>query len=65
MEELSRNKCDSFQEFRIPYDCVKLPYVVKVTDYGRPVRKSPSLHGQKSTPTPKFLDTAEANSCRF
>ena len=30
------------------------------TDYGRPVRKSPSLHGRKSTPTPKFLGTAEA-----
>ena len=31
-----------------------------ITDYGRPVRKSPSLHGQKSTPTPKFLVAAEA-----
>ena len=30
------------------------------TDYGRPVRKSLSLHGQKSTPNPKFLVTAEA-----
>ena len=30
------------------------------TDYGRPVRKSPSLHGQKSNPNPKFLGTAEA-----
>ena len=30
------------------------------TDYRRPVRKSPSLHGRKSTPTPKFLGTAEA-----
>ena len=29
-------------------------------DYRRPVRKSPSLHGQKSTPNPKFLSTAEA-----
>ena len=29
-------------------------------DYGCPVRKSPSLHGRKSTPTPKFLGTAEA-----
>ena len=34
--------------------------VVYTTDYGRPVRKSPSLHGQKSTPTPKFLSTAKA-----
>ena len=31
-----------------------------LTDYRRPVRKSPSLHGQKSTPNPKFLGTAEA-----
>ena len=30
------------------------------TDYGRPVRKSPSLNGRKSTPTPKFLGTPEA-----
>ena len=30
------------------------------TDYGRPVRKSPSLHGRKSTPNPKFLGTAKA-----
>ena len=30
-----------------------------VTDYGRPVRKSPSLHGRKSTH--KFLGTAEAH----
>ena len=31
-----------------------------ITDYGRPVRKSPSLHGQKSNPNPKFIGTAEA-----
>ena len=30
------------------------------TDYGRPEIKSPSLNGQKSTPTPKFIGTAEA-----
>ena len=29
-------------------------------NYGHPVRKSPSLYGRKSTPTPKFLGTAEA-----
>ena len=34
-------------------------YLAPPTDYGRPVRKSPSLHGQKSTPNPKFLGTAE------
>ena len=32
----------------------------KTTDYGRPVRKLPSLHSQKSNPNPKFLGTAEA-----
>ena len=31
-----------------------------VTDYGRPVRKSPSLHGKKSNPNPKFIDTDQA-----
>ena len=30
------------------------------TDYGRPVRKSSLLHGRKSNPNPKFIDTAEA-----
>ena len=30
------------------------------TNYGRPVRKSPLLHGRKSTPTPKFLGVAKA-----
>jgi hypothetical protein len=34
--------------------------MVVYTDYGHPVRKSPSLHGRKSTPTPKFLGMAEA-----
>ena len=40
--------------------------MVSVTDYGRPVRKWPSLHGRKSNPNPKFLGTAEANFvCHF
>ena len=30
------------------------------TDYGHPDSKLPSLNGRKSTPTPKFLGTAEA-----
>ena len=30
------------------------------TDYGRPVKKLPSLHGWKTNPNPKFLGTAEA-----
>jgi hypothetical protein len=34
--------------------------ILKITDYGCPVRKSPSLHEQKSSPTPKFLGTAQA-----
>ena len=32
----------------------------KNTDYGRPERKLPSLHGRKFTPTPKFLGMAAA-----
>ena len=35
-------------------------FIFQSTDYGRPVRKLPSLHGRKSTPTPKFSGTAEA-----
>ena len=31
-----------------------------VTDYGGTMRKFPSLYDRKSTPTPKFLGTAEA-----
>ena len=34
--------------------------IYRSTDYGRQVRKSPSRHGQKSNPNPKFLDTAKA-----
>ena len=34
--------------------------ILFVTDCGRPVRKLPSLHSQKSTPTTKFLGTTEA-----
>ena len=35
------------------------------TDYGRPERKKPSLHGRKFTPTPKFLGMAEAYFVRL
>ena len=44
------------------YLCRKLSIslLLSSTDYGRPVRKSPSLHGRKSTPTPKILGTTEA-----
>ena len=34
--------------------------LIVTTDYGRRVRKLPSLHGQKLTPTPEFLGMAEA-----
>ena len=34
--------------------------MLNATDFGRPVRKSTSLHSRKSTPNPKFLGTAEA-----
>ena len=34
--------------------------MVPATDYGRPERKKPSLHGQKFTPTPKFLGMVAA-----
>ena len=34
---------------------MKLAKLQWCTDYGRPVKKSPSLHGRKSTLTPKFL----------
>ena len=30
------------------------------TDYGRPERKQPSLHGRKFNPNPKFLGTEKA-----
>ena len=35
-------------------------FIHRGTDYGRPERKQPSLHGQKFNPNPKFLGTAEA-----
>ena len=35
------------------------------TDYGRPVWKSPSLHGQKSTHTPKFLGKDDSDYLAF
>ena len=32
-----------------------------VTDYGRPERKKPSLHGRKFTPTPKLYTPSTLN----
>ena len=62
-----------FQELQISYSTGKLwlktgiksqwayfSAIVQITDYGRPERKQPSLHGRKFTPTPNFLGTAEA-----
>ena len=37
-----------------------LSFTSLTTDYGRQVRKLPSLHNRKITPTPKFLGTTEA-----
>ena len=34
--------------------------ISSTTDYGRPEKKQPSLHGRKFTPTPKFLGMAAA-----
>ena len=34
--------------------------IVKLTNYGHPERKLPSLHGRKFNTNPKFLGTAEA-----
>ena len=39
---------------------LRLRGFVRDTDYGRPVRKSPSLHGRKLNHNPKFLGTAKA-----
>jgi hypothetical protein len=36
------------------------PQLCSNTDYGLPVRKAPSMHGQKTNPNPKFLGMAEA-----
>ena len=37
-----------------------MPLMIQLTDYRRLLRKSPSLHGRKLTPTPKFFATAKA-----
>ena len=39
---------------------LKLHVIVVGTDYRHPVRKSPSLHGRKSTSVSKFLGVAKA-----
>ena len=40
--------------------CFKVYFLGQNTDYGRPERKQPSMHGRKFNPNPKFLGTAEA-----
>ena len=37
-----------------------IPEMINVTDYGRPERKYPSLHGRKFNTNPKFLGMANA-----
>ena len=44
---------------KIPYNYYLIPILI-FTDYGRPERKQPSLHGRKFNPNPKFLGTAKA-----
>ena len=54
---------EPYSFFKFPKDLHVLQISVLMfvlTDYGRPERKKPSLHGQKFTRTPTFLGTAEA-----
>ena len=46
MPRVSRKFCKNV------FFCTSTGIRVDGTDYGRPVRKSPSLHGRQSTPTP-------------
>ena len=53
----------SLQSQELNKDCNKTPLSYMcwcATNYGHPVRKSPSLHGRKSNHNPNFLGTAEA-----
>ena len=54
--------CNSAMHFKCSKEIFLSPFpnFDLTTNYGRLVRKSPSLHGQKLSPTPKFLGTAEA-----
>ena len=52
------NSCLNFSYFDI-VSTVSSTFIW-ITDCRRPVRKSPLMHGQKSTPTPKFIGMAEA-----
>ena len=64
---------DKLDIWRFCSGIMKKKAIFCITDYGRPVRKSPSLHGRKSTPTPKFFtpglsgfwDQSQANSALY
>ena len=58
-EERSGCLCLDLQQ-GVYFEWSKYLLMLWITDYGRPVRKSPSLHGQKSNPNHKFLGTAKA-----
>jgi len=49
-----------FNQAHYAFDILRKFPTCMLTDYGHPVRKSPSLHGRKSNPNPKLLGTAEA-----
>ena len=51
--------CKSCSELSLFLQCTACTFG-PAKDYRCPARKLPLLHGQKSTPTPKFLVTAEA-----
>ena len=60
-QSMKSAKCELniFQKIVIQEPLNETTHVAISTDYGRPVRKSTSLHVLESTPTPKFLGTAE------
>ena len=41
---------------------ISFPKIPLTTDYGRPERKKPSLHGRKFTPTQKTGNAQEARN---
>ena len=69
--QISRKKTGKTLRCKSKYNRVKIWWLWKkkelqslilhqinlITDYGRPVRKSPSLHGRKSNSNPKFKGT--------
>ena len=45
---------------RVYSEPLVISFIIQIMDYGCPVRKLSLLHGWKSTPSTKFLGTAEA-----